>query len=110
VELEQIVGAMRILGVLHNVATGEFSPESRIGEAELAGLIVIPHLDIDTAKAIVRPRCDLCEVHVRHLHSDKLEQENGGEKKRCHGQIDQSMERDDLPHWSGADNRGPQSR
>jgi hypothetical protein len=74
VELEEIVGAMGILGVLHNVATGKVSPDCCIGETQLDRLVVITHGNIDTAKAPERTILNGCEVHVQHLDSNKLEE------------------------------------
>jgi hypothetical protein len=86
VEFEEIVGAMGILRDLHNVATGEVTPDSRIGETQLDGLVIVPHGNIDTAKAFERAILNGCEMHARHLvDSDKLRKERQVRKERRHG-------------------------
>jgi hypothetical protein len=78
VELEKIVGAMGVLRVLHNIATGKVAPDRRIGETQFDGLVIISHGDIDSSKPFEGPFLDGCEVHVRHLDCNKLERENDG--------------------------------
>jgi hypothetical protein len=75
VVFEEIVGAMGILRVLHNFATGEITADRSIGETQLHHLVVIAHGDIDLSKALERPILNGCEVHVRHLHCGKLKNE-----------------------------------
>jgi hypothetical protein len=43
VELEEIVDAMEILRVLHNVTTRKIATDRGIGETQLDGLVIIPH-------------------------------------------------------------------
>jgi hypothetical protein len=55
VEHEEIVGAILILRVLHDIATAKLSPESHVGKAQLAGLVIVPHLNLDTARPLRGP-------------------------------------------------------